>query len=64
MTVLFSGNDKLKMQFVNRDGFSNDLLEIISKLSPFGDSLQVTLVTLRKIVLKTLNSFAGREFCF
>lgn len=32
--MLLSGNNNQKMELVNQDGFSKDLLEIISKLSP------------------------------
>lgn len=62
MTVVLSGDHKQKMELVKQDGFSKNLLEIISKPSPFSDSLEVPLVTLRKMVLKTINNLAGREF--
>lgn len=62
MTVLLSGDHKQKMELARQGGFSKHLLEIISKLSPFSDSLEVPLVTLRKKVPKTLNNLAGREF--
>jgi len=58
LTVLLSRKDGTCKQ----DGFSKDLLEVISKLSPFSESLGVTLVTLRKMVPKTLNNLAVREF--
>lgn len=60
--VLLSGNDMQKMELASQDGFSNDVLEIIFKMGSFSDSLGVTLVTLCKMVLKTLNSLPGGQF--